>query len=198
MRLPCADSHVSDYFESAPMPSRIQRKRWPQVVTSLLALLVFVVGWWWEEGFLQQPGGQQPQVPLTAGDYLVQRVVDGDTLILEQNQLRVRLQGIDTPETVERDRPIEPWGPEASAYTQNFLEAAQWQVRLEIDGEPVDRYGRHLAFIWHAGRLLNEELVSQGLAHAKTRFDFSEPMKARLRKAQSTARAAGRGIWSGP
>ena len=180
------------------MRKRIHRKRWPQVVTFMMALLVFVVGWWWEERFLQQPGGQEPQVQLAAGDYRVQRVVDGDTLILKLDHLRVRLQGIDTPETVQQNRPIELWGPEASAYTQNFLEAAQWRVRLEFDGEPVDRYGRHLAFIWHAGRLLNEELVSQGLARAKTSFDFSESMKARLRKAQSTAQATGRGIWSGP
>jgi len=183
------------------MPSRIHRKRWPQVVAWVVALLLFMGGWWWEERFLREPlwqlGSQQQQGQLKAGEYNVKRVIDGDTLVLEQSELRVRLQGIDTPETVQENRPIEPWGPEASAYTHEFLETAKWQVRIEVDGESVDRYGRHLVFIWHKGRLLNEELVSQGLAHAKTKFNFSESMKDRLRKAQSTAQKNNRGIWRG-
>jgi len=178
------------------MPGRIHRRRWPQAVIWVVVLLVFVGGWWWEEPFLEPPGWQRPTGQLTAGEYVVLRVVDGDTLVLEQNNLRVRLQGIDTPETVKKKTSVEPWGLAASAYTRKFLEMADWQVRVEIDGEPVDRYGRHLAFIWHEGRLLNEELVSQGLARAKTTFDFSAGMKERLRKAQWTAQATNRGIWS--
>ncbi len=178
------------------MPARIRRKRWPQAITFFLAVLVFIGGWWLEERFLQPPGWQRPQGQLTAGEYDVQRVIDGDTIVLEQNNLRIRLQGIDTPETVKEKTPVEPWGPEASDYTQQFLEASNWRVRLEIDGEPIDRYGRHLAFLWHDGRLLNEELVLQGLARAQTDFDYSPSMKKRLRAAQLQAQTARRGIWS--
>ncbi len=132
---------------------------------------------------------------LTSGRYVVERVVDGDTIILEQNQLRVRLQGIDTPETVKPNTPEEAWGREATEYVNQFLQSADWQVRLEIDGEPVDRYGRHLAFVWYEQRLLNEELVAQGLARAKTTFDYSQSMKQRLRAAQLSAQTAKRGLW---
>ena len=160
----------------------------------LLAILV-AAGWYFETYFLAEPGWQRPLGQLTPGEYLVERVVDGDTIVLKQNQLRVRLQGIDTPETVKPNTPVEAWGKEATAYAEQFLRDSNWRVRLEIDGEPVDRYGRHLAFVWHDGRLLNEELVYQGLAKAKTTFDFSQAMKQRLRAAQADAESSRRGIW---
>ena len=50
----------------------------------------------------------------------MQRVVDGDTLLMVGGA-RVRLEGIDTPETVREDYPVEPWGPEASAFTKEFV-----------------------------------------------------------------------------
>ncbi len=177
------------------MPSRLRRRRTPKVVGVVFVAALFVIGWWVETRFLAEPGWQRPLGQLTPGQYVVERVVDGDTLILEQNQLRVRLQGIDTPETVKPNTPEEAWGREATEYTQQFLQAANWQIRIEIDGEPVDRYGRHLAFVWHEQRLLNEELVTQGLARAKTTFDFSQPMKQRLRAAQLAAQTAQRGLW---
>ena len=179
------------------MPGRIRRKRWPQVVVSAFVTALLVVGWWLEGRYLRPSGWQRPQGQLQSGEYDVRRVVDGDTIVLAHNDLRVRLQGIDTPETVRENTAVEPWGYEAGAYTRQFVRDSDFRVRVEIDGEPVDRYGRHLAFIWHEGRLLNEELVDLGLARAKTDFDFSQAMKQRLLKAQLEAQAAERGIWGG-
>lgn len=178
------------------MPGRIHRNRWPQAIAYLMILLVFVAGWWLEDRYLEPAGWQRPRGQLSTGEYAVQRVIDGDTIVLVQNNLRVRLQGIDTPEMVRENTPVEPWGPEASDYTKQFIADSNWRVQIVIDGEPVDRYGRHLAFVWHDGRLLNEELVQQGLAKAKTAFDFSQPMKERLRQAQLQAQAAQLGIWN--
>ena len=70
------------------------------------------------------------------------------------------------------------------------------RVRIEIDGEAVDRYGRQLVFVWHNDRLLNEELVRQGLARAKLAYDYSEPKKQRLRAAEDEAQRSRLGIWS--
>src|SRR5688572_16568738 len=114
---------------------------------------------------------------LEPGPYQVLRIVDGDTLLLERDRMRVRLQGIDTPETVKEDAPVEPWGPEASEFTKAFVRAAGGQLRLEIDGEPLDQHGRHLAFAWAGERMLNEELVRHGLARATLYYDFSERRK---------------------
>ncbi|MGI9427849.1 MAG: thermonuclease family protein [Bythopirellula sp.] len=178
------------------MPARIRNRRRPQLIALLLLAALLIGGWYLEERFLAPPGWQRPLGQITSGDYVVQRVVDGDTIVLEKDRLRVRLQGVDTPEMVQENGATQSWGPEATEYTLQFLKKANWRVRLVIDGETVDRYGRQLAFVWHEGRLLNEELLQQGLAHAKTGFDFSRAMKDRLLQAQSEAQESLRGIWS--
>lgn len=178
------------------MPGHIRRRDNARILVGVAVLLLVVLGWWLEDRWLQPPGWQHPPGELTAGEYKVSRVIDGDTIVLRHNQTRVRLQGIDTPETVRPNTPVEPWGPEASDYTRRFINEAEKLVRIEINGETVDRYGRHLAFVWHEDRLLNEELVRQGLAHAKTAYDYGQSMKNRLRKAQNEAQKAKRGMWS--
>ena len=74
----------------------------------------------------------------------VVRVVDGDTLLLDRNE-RVRLIGVDTPETVDPRRPVQRFGKEASAFTKRMVEGKK--VRLEYDQDRVDRYGRTLAIL---------------------------------------------------
>lgn len=109
---------------------------------------------------------------------------------------RLRLQGIDTLETVKPDAPVEKWGCEASDFTKAFIRDAGGNVRIEIDGEPVDQHGRYLGFVWHGDRLLNEELVRAGLAYATLRYDFSSRKKDMLGDAVRDAKRAKRGIWS--
>jgi micrococcal nuclease len=106
------------------------------------------------------------------------------------------LQGVDTPETKKEDHPIERWGPEAAAYTERFVEDAAGRVRIEFGPERKDRYGRFLGFVFHEDRLLNEELVREGLARATPQYHFSGAMKRRLERAEGEARTARRGIWS--
>jgi len=140
---------------------------------------------------------QQPPPPpevLDEQEYDVQRVVDGDTLLLTDRS-RVRLMGVDTPETVKPDHPIEKWGPEASAFTKKFV--AGGRVRLQFDKEREDQYGRVLAYVFVGDKMLNEELLRQGLARFTPQYRFSQSMKNRFRKAQEEARIHRRGLWSG-
>ena len=132
---------------------------------------------------------------LTEGVYRVGRVVDGDTLKLA-NHAVIRLIGVDTPETVKPEFPVEPWGPEASKFTKEFV--ASGEVRLQFDRERLDRFGRFLAYVWVGDRLLNEELLRAGLARFTPYFDYAGTMKTRFRRAEEEARAARRGIWSAP
>lgn len=134
--------------------------------------------------------------PLAEGQHRVERVVDGDTLKLATGE-RIRLQGIDTPETVRPDYPVEPWGPEATEFTERFIAQARGEVALTFGAERLDSYGRHLAFVWHDEVMLNEELVRAGLARARLDYRYSGTMKRRLAAAQQQAREAGLGIWSG-
>ncbi|HEX3871260.1 MAG TPA: thermonuclease family protein [Pirellulales bacterium] len=125
--------------------------------------------------------------------YEVRYVVDGDTLQLA-NGARVRLMGVDTPETVKPNHPVEPFGPEATAFTKDFVRSGA--VRLQLDHERRDRYGRFLAFVWVDDRMLNEELVREGLARFEPNFAYSSSVKTRYRHAQAEAQSQGRGIWS--
>ena len=104
----------------------------------------------------------------------VTRVIDGDTIVLDGDE-RVRLIGVDTPETVHPQKPVEYFGKEASAFTRRMVEGDR--VRLEYEqGMPrEDRYGRTLAYVYlEGGRLLNLEIIEGGYGHAYTRFPFSK------------------------
>lgn len=164
------------------------RRRGASLVAIVLAVLILLR--WWQEG-------RRPSPPeyLHEGTHRVERVVDGDTLLLA-NRARVRLLGVDTPETVKPDHPEERFGEEATEFTRRFVAEGAGTVRLRFDRERVDRYGRFLAYVWVGDRMLNEELVRAGLATAQTRYRYSATMKTRFRRAEDEAKAAGRGIWS--
>jgi len=124
----------------------------------------------------------------------VERVVDGDTLIIEGG-IRVRLIGVDTPESAIPDTPPEPLGPEAAEFTRRFVESAGRRLRLSYDREPYDRHGRRLAWAWHGETLLNEEIVRAGFSRAVTVHPYSEHMKDRLRAVEREAKRGKLGIW---
>lgn len=179
-------------------PFRPSRRRW--WVAALLFVVVALLRWLSPsrpQPFPDRPAATTARdaAPLVEGDYSVQRVVDGDTLLLTGGQ-RVRLLAIDTPETVRPDHPVEAWGKEAAAFTRQFVDSANDRVRLTFDQDKVDQHGRHLAYVWVEDRLLNEELVRAGLAKANTHFDNDQAMEQRLKKAETAARQAKRGIWS--
>ena len=122
----------------------------------------------------------------------VRRVIDGDTIELEGG-VRVRLLGVDTPETNHPDRPPERFGREATEFTRQFVDDRI--VRLEFDRERHDNYRRVLAWVYVDDVLVNEEIVRAGWGRAMTRFPCSAIIRKRLLAAQSEAREAGRGIW---
>jgi micrococcal nuclease len=130
---------------------------------------------------------------LTEGSHRVVRVIDGDTIIVAPH-VTIRLIGVNSPETVKPDWPVEPFGPEASRFTHEFL--AGGTVRLSFDRERVDRFGRHLAYVWVGDQMLNEELLRAGLARYEPQYHYSEAVKRRFREAQKEARRDGLGIWS--
>ncbi len=125
----------------------------------------------------------------------VRRVVDGDTLLLKDGT-RVRMIGIDTPETKKEGTPVQPFGPEASEYTKKFCEGGS--VRLVFDGERHDDYGRLLAHVYVGDRFLSEELIRKGLARVLYRHPYSDEMKDRFRAAENAAKREKKGIWSLP
>ncbi len=77
--------------------------------------------------------------------YLVQRVVDGDTVVLDQIGT-VRLIGVDTPETVDPRKPVQAFGVEASRFLTSMLSGKS--VRLDYDHDRTDKYRRTLAYLY--------------------------------------------------
>lgn len=123
--------------------------------------------------------------------------VDGDTIVVEVDGVEetVRLIGIDTPETVDPDAPVECYGPEASHRTAELLPVGT-ELRLVRDQEARDAYGRLLAYVYRAadGLFVNEALVAEGFAEP---FPF-EPNTAHAEAFVAAARRAeaeGRGLW---
>ena len=104
------------------------------------------------------------------------RTIDGDTIEVEQDgkPVKVRLIGVDTPETVHPSKPVEAFGKEASRFTANLLKGES--VYLEFDKDKTDKYGRTLAFVYRApdGLFVNLEIIRQGYGHAYTKYPFDD------------------------
>jgi len=171
-------------------PVSRRRHRTPAAAAALLLALLVGARLW----FVPSQSEQSTPDVLSEKTYTVQRVVDGDTLLLT-NRARVRLIGVDTPESVKPDHPIEPFGPEASEFTKQFI--GEKPVQLRLDHERVDQHDRWLAYVYVDGKMLNEALLRAGLAKAHTKYHYAEPMKRLFRAAEAEARKNRRGIWSG-
>jgi micrococcal nuclease len=124
----------------------------------------------------------------------VVHVVDGDTVVVDDGHGRetVRLLGVDTPETVDPRKPVQCYGPEASAYTKSRLEGRS--VTLERDVETRDRYGRLLAYVVLDGRRFNDELLRNGYARLLVIAPNGSHAREMLDE-ELAARRAGRGLW---
>ena len=125
------------------------------------------------------------------------RAVDGDTVVVSigGRDEDVRLIGIDTPESVARDRPVECFGPEAKARLAELLPSGT-DVRLERDVEARDRYDRLLAYVIRDDDALfvNLALVEEGFAEAHA-YRPNVARQGELDAAEAQARADGRGLW---
>ncbi|MFM8584384.1 MAG: thermonuclease family protein [Planctomycetaceae bacterium] len=137
-----------------------------------------------------------PARPLPRGEtqvVRVRRVIDGDTLLL-QDGTRVRMIGVDTPETKMEGAEVQPFGPEASEFVKQAV--ARGPVSLVFDGESEDNYGRILAHVCVNDRFIGEDLIRLGLARALYRHPYSNEVKDRFRAAENAAKREKRGIWS--
>ncbi len=142
--------------------------------------------------------GRSQGPALGTGEAVVTRVVDGDTIVVHVGgrDERVRLIGIDTPETVDPRKPVQCFGKEASAHTHELLPPGT-VVRLERDVEPRDRYDRLLAYVYRVsdGLFVNLALARDGYAQLLT-IAPNVSYVDQLRAAVADARRAGRGLWS--
>jgi endonuclease YncB( thermonuclease family) len=131
--------------------------------------------------------------------FAVAAVIDGDTIDLampdgKHPTTRIRLLGIDTPETKHPKIGVMFYGPEASAFTQSVCENKTVTVLLDSVADQRDKYGRLLAYIrLPDGTILNERIVVEGYGYAYLPFDHSH-FDAYL-ELQNQAISAKAGLW---
>lgn len=139
----------------------------------------------------------RPEVHATPGiEARLVRITDGDTIVVEVDgqRERVRLIGIDTPETKHSPRGPEPFADEATNALRSLL--ADSPLTLRLDAEERDRYGRLLAYVYVGEEFVNAQMVRQGWARA-LRIPPNVRHAKELERLASEARRAQRGLWSG-
>jgi len=144
----------------------------------------------------------EPQIPIKdfsgMQSYKVVRVVDGDTVVLliQGKETRVRLIGVDTPETVHPRKPVQPYGREADHFLKNLLRGENVYIEHKAGVSEFDRYGRLLAYLYRApdGLFVNLEIVRQGYGHAYTQFPFQ--YMDLFRFYERKAREDAKGLWA--
>jgi len=140
---------------------------------------------------------QQVKIPIQSYRqfFTVKSVYDGDTIILENNK-RVRLLGINTPEIQSRHRDAEPGGIAAKEWLQRQIK--DQKIYLEYDLEKQDKYSRQLAHVFLAdGTHINIELLKKGLAFMSIVPPNLRYVEA-FNRAQKQAEAQNKGIWTEP
>jgi micrococcal nuclease len=129
------------------------------------------------------------------------RIVDGDTIKVDWkgSVVSVRYIGMNAPETVRPDTPVEWMGPQASTANQRLLDRSGGTVYLEKDVSETDQYGRLLRYVWiktGGSRLLvNLELLRLGMAQVETVPPDVKYIDPWFLDAQAAAREAGIGLW---
>jgi endonuclease YncB( thermonuclease family) len=176
---------------------------------ALAGLLVAAFLIWFERipaklGWERQPESEEQRKAYDIEKYYaksfhVVNVIDGDTIdigIPDSSYIftRVRLLGVDTPETKDPNLPVQYFGPEATDFTTRLALRKQITVYLDNANRTRDKYGRLLTYIQLPdGRFLNEVLLSEGFAYADLRFRHSFFNK--YQQLESSARSLKKGLW---
>lgn len=131
---------------------------------------------------------------------VVNRVIDGDTVLLEDGRM-VRYLYIDTPETVKPDAPVECFGHEAKELNRALVE--QREIVMISEQETKDDYGRELRIVFLKGSNLtkiessiNAQLVEKGYARAKI-YKPNTNYETQFQKLEQEAQSTQRGLWNG-
>ena len=125
------------------------------------------------------------------------RIVDGDTLIanIDGKEEYVRLILVDTPETKHPKQPVQPFGPEASAFMEQTYKGSDI-IQLEYGPEKRDIYDRILAYVYtEDGEMFNELLLKKGLARVAV-YPPNDKYVDEFRKLEQKAKKQKIGIWS--
>ena len=183
----------------------LQQRRRRKIIRGSIGLLVGIIiaGLLYfgdRVGFFGYGGARNDLERYDNKQFRVVKTVDGDTIDIDIpdrkngfTHTRIRLWGIDTPETVKPEHPVEHFGPEASRFTKNAAMGKWVRVKL-LPHRTRDKYGRVLGYVYLPdGRMLNRELIANGYAYV---YPYSDhPYDAEFEKLQRAARKNKVGLW---
>ncbi|MBU1260188.1 MAG: thermonuclease family protein [Planctomycetes bacterium] len=182
--------------------SRLQRN-----ILLLSAFLLLSAVVWLDRNVIHhnKPAANEQKTSISDWDkydgksFTVVKVVDGDTIDInipdgKYDHTRIRLWGVDTPETKNTKLDVMYFGPEATEFTTKLSLEKQVAVYLDDGNNTRGKYGRLLAYVkLPDGEFLNEALLSEGFAYADTRFEHSQFEK--YIQLEETARKEKKGLW---
>lgn len=130
--------------------------------------------------------------------YRVTHVVDGDTVDIERDgvTIRVRLLGINSPESVDPRRPVECFGKEASRYAKNILDNQEVLLVTDPSQGMLDKYGRTLAYVFLLdARNFNQQMIAEGYAYEYT---YNKPYRYQyaFKQAEYATQREEKGLWA--
>ena len=130
--------------------------------------------------------------------YKVVNVFDGDTLVanVAGYEVTVRLIGMDTPEVVDPRKPVQCYGPEASAKAKELLSGREIYLEKEATKGNYDMYGRVLAYAkFEDGELYNQKMIEEGFAREYTFNKEKYKYQKEFKEAQVAAKKQKAGLW---
>jgi micrococcal nuclease len=169
------------------------------IIRKLVAAVVTAVAMVGGVALAAPAQAQYPMMPDgVQGPFVVTKVVDGDTIHVNANgqRLKIRVIGLDTPESVDPRKPVQCFALEASAQAKTILGGQSVYLETDPSQDTVDKYGRTLAYVWTAsGRLFNLDMIAYGYAHEYT-YNLPYRYQQDFRAAEDDARTHERGLWS--
>lgn len=173
------------------MPRYRKIHGWSGLVIFLCALLVALSQ---QKGWLGN--ATETMVNNQPGLYSVSRFVDGDTIAVKMNgkSEKIRLIGVDTPETHKPNTPVQCYGLAAAAFTKNSLSGKSFRLVSDSLSTDRDRYNRLLRYvILTDGTNYNKKLIAEGYGFYYPYFPFTKSDE--FAAAQTSAKSANKGLW---
>lgn len=172
-----------------------------KIIHILILLVFFLISYAFEQLSSQTKDTSFP-TPTSAvlgvhSDATVVKVVDGDTIdiLKNNNKERIRLLGINTPETVDPRKSVQCFGEQASNKAKELLENKSIKMESDPTQGDKDKYGRLLRYIYlENGTFVNLVLIQEGFAYEYT-YDTPYKFQKEFKAAQKNAEAQKKGLW---
>jgi micrococcal nuclease len=179
-----------------------KQKMYVQFFIIFLIVCIFIYQYAYEKGYTNgfanipntKPSSQQKtNIKNTdySGVYNVVHVADGDTIDIEKDgsKVRLRLLGINSPESVAKNRP--------SMYMSELAVAKKVRIELDSLKPEKDEYGRVLAYVWREdGLFINKQMIQSGNAYEYTYNSEKYKFQNDFKTTQRTAKEKNLGLWS--